>query len=256
MTGLEIIIAILGGFFAGCINVLAGSGSAITLTILIEVLGLPANIANGSNRLGVIAQSGTSSIIFYKHKLLNWKRSRLFVISGIIGAIFGTLTAVYISNEDFMKVFRYLLILIFLVILIKPSRWLEPNKADAAPAWLLILAFLAIGFYGGFIQMGMGIIFLAGMVLLAKYDLLESNAVKVLVTAIFTVFVIAIFQWKGLIDWKIGGTMAIGQVAGGYVMANFASRHPEAKVWAYRALILAVLIALVKVFELHRLVGF
>jgi hypothetical protein len=45
--------------------------------------------------------------------------------------------------------------------------------------------------------------------------------------------------------------MAIGQIAGGYVMANFASRHPEAKIWAYRALILAVLIAIVKVFDLH-----
>jgi uncharacterized membrane protein YfcA len=60
-------IAVLGGFVAGIINTLAGNGSAITLSILTEVIGLPGNLANGTNRVGVLMQgiAGTLSLIIY-----------------------------------------------------------------------------------------------------------------------------------------------------------------------------------------------
>ncbi|MEL6593423.1 MAG: sulfite exporter TauE/SafE family protein, partial [Bacteroidota bacterium] len=40
------------GVFTGIINTLAGSGSLITLPIFIFICGLPAPIANGTNRIG------------------------------------------------------------------------------------------------------------------------------------------------------------------------------------------------------------
>ena len=51
------LIAILGSALAGSINTLAGNGSAITLTILTEPIGLPGNLANGTNRIGIFTQS-------------------------------------------------------------------------------------------------------------------------------------------------------------------------------------------------------
>ena len=57
MEWYEYLIAILGGAFAGVINTLAGNGSAITLTILTELIGLPGNLANGTNRVGIFTQS-------------------------------------------------------------------------------------------------------------------------------------------------------------------------------------------------------
>jgi uncharacterized membrane protein YfcA len=62
---------------------------------------------------------------------------------------------------------------------------------------------LILGFYGGFIQMGMGIFFLAAMVLGAGYDIIRANAIKVLVVALFTVMAILNFEWRGLIDWRV-----------------------------------------------------
>ena len=43
------------GFFAGAINTVAGGGSNLTLPVLM-ILGLPADIANGSNRVAVMLQ--------------------------------------------------------------------------------------------------------------------------------------------------------------------------------------------------------
>lgn len=251
ISNIQIIIAIIGGLVAGFINTLAGNGSAITLTILTEVLGLPGNIANASNRVGVIFQSSISTYTFYKHDRLDLSRSKHIIIWTVIGAIIGVIAATQISNEQFMLVFKYLMLLMFIVILVKPSRWLISTQIDKKlPFYVSIPAFLALGFYGGFIQMGMGVVFLIVMVLIAKYSIIDSNAVKVFVVFLYTIIVIGIFQYKGLIDWRMGGIIAIGQGAGGYLAARYASRVKDANVWAYRLLIVIVVVALLRLFGL------
>ena len=53
---LELVILLAIGFLAGIVNTLAGGGSLFTLPILI-FLGLPPQIANGTNRVVIVAQS-------------------------------------------------------------------------------------------------------------------------------------------------------------------------------------------------------
>lgn len=245
----QYIIAIVGGLIAGCINTLAGNGSAITLTILTEVIGLPGNVANGTNRLGVIAQSSAASFAFYKNGKIDWPRSRLYVLLTTIGAIAGVFVAIWVSNEQFLQVFRYLMVVMLLVILVKPKRWLREVTVVSKPnLWIAVPAFLLLGFYGGFIQMGMGILFLAVMVLGAKWSLIDSNVIKSMIVAIYTIVVIAIFQWQGLIDWKVGSIIAIGQMTGGWLTANFASKYQEANIWAHRLLVVMVVVAILRLF--------
>jgi len=249
----HIIIAVLGGLVAGVLNTLAGSGSAITLTILTELMGLPGNTANGTNRVGVLAQGVTGSYTFYKNGKLNLERSKLVIFLIVLGAVLGVLAAVWVSNDQFIEVFRFLMVAMLFVILVKPKRWLQKSDPTKKVNYLLAIPmYLALGFYGGFIQMGMGVFFLATMVLVARYDLIEANAVKGFVVALYTALVVAIFQWKGLIDWRIGLTLASGQALGGWWAARFASRYPKADVWAYRLLVFVVIVAIVKLFNLHQ----
>jgi uncharacterized membrane protein YfcA len=246
-----ILIAIGGSFTAGLINTLAGNGSAITLTILTEVLGLPGNLANGTNRVGVFTQTAASTYGFYRNGRLDITGRKLHIACTLIGAIAGTILATLISNEQFRQVFRFLMVFMLLVILVKPARWLRETDQQAAPSkWIIIPAFLALGFYGGFIQMGMGIIFLAVTVLGARFSLLDANILKSFIIALFTIPVLIIFHMKGLIHWKFGLLMAIGQTAGGYLMAHYASRFPGANIWAYRLLIIMVILAIIKLFDL------
>ncbi len=245
------VIAIVGSFFAGAINTLAGSGSAITLTILTELIGLPPNIANGTNRIGVLTQSWAGSYAFYKNGKLHLEGSKRYIIPTVIGAILGVWAAVYVSNEQFKTVFSYLMVGMLFVILIKPKRWLRETDIKNPPSLLIAIPlFLALGFYGGFIQMGMGVFYLATMVLVAKYNIIDSNALKVFVVAIYTVVVVAIFQYKGMIDWSVGLLLAIGQTAGGWFTANYASKYKDADVWAYRLLVAVVIFGILKLFKL------
>ena len=247
----HIIIAIIGSFLAGGINTLAGNGSAITLTILTELLGLPGNTANATNRIGIFTQSAAGAYAFYRNGKLNIDRSWAYILFTSLGAVAGILVAVRVSNEQFISVFRFLMVLMLVVILVKPKRWLRETDTSSRPnLWVVVPVFLAIGFYGGFIQMGMGIFFLAAMVLGARYSLIDGNAVKIVVVGAYTLLAIIIFAWQGLVDWKIGLIFALGQTAGGYLTAHYASLYPRANVWAHRLLVAVVILAIVKLFDL------
>lgn len=248
------IIAIIGSAFAGFINTLAGNGSAITLTILTEVLQLPGNIANGTNRIGVLAQSSASTYAFYKNGKLDLTKGHqpIFFIS--LGAILGIFLAVWVSNEQFKQVFRVMMVVMLFSILIKPKRWLQKtNPHQKMNPWIGIPLFLALGFYAGFIQMGMGVLFLIITVLIAGYNIIDANVLKSAVVPLYTIVAIGIFHGQGLIDWKIGMIMAIGQTAGGWWTANFASKYPQADIWAYRVLVIVVIGALLNMFGVFKM---
>ncbi len=245
------VIAIAGSAIAGAINTLAGNGSAITLTILTEVLGLPPTLANGTNRVGVFTQSAASTFAFYRNGRLDLSHSKIYIAFTLIGAVAGALLATVVSNDQFRGVFRFLMVFMLLVTLVKPSRWLRETEAPANPnPWIAGPLFIGLGFYGGFIQMGMGIFFLAATVLGARFSLIDANVMKSVIVCFLTLIAIIIFQWRGLIDWKIGGLMAIGQTIGGYYTARFASRYPKANLWAYRLLIVMIIIAILMLFDL------
>jgi len=247
------VIAVGGGFLAGMINTLAGNGSAITLSIMTELLGLPPNIANGTNRVGVLTQSWASSISFIKNGKLDIKTSKWPIVFAVLGAVIGILVAVSVSNEQFRSVFKYILLLMLLLILIKPKRWLIEHSADPNMSlWITGPLFFALGFYGGFIQMGMGVLFLVTTVLILKYNLIRANALKTVVVAVYSVLAVLLFHWNGYIDWKVGLTIAVGQTIGGYVTAEFASKYPGIEIWAYRLLVVSIIAAILSVFGLFK----
>jgi uncharacterized protein len=56
MDYLQILLLVAVGIVAGMINILAGGGSLLTLPVLI-FLGLPPQVANGTNRIAIFAQN-------------------------------------------------------------------------------------------------------------------------------------------------------------------------------------------------------
>lgn len=249
METYQYLIAVGGGFLAGILNAIAGFGSVVTLSIMIEFMGMPANLANGTNRINMFTQTSMSSLAYFRQGKLNFSKCKLAVILSFVGAMFGVILALNISNEAFKEVFRYLLIVMFLAVLVNPKRWIHETDPDFKMSrWISVPLFLLLGFYGGFIQMGMGLFTLIVLVLIAKFNLVEANAIKVFIIALYTFVLIFVFNYKGLVDWKIGLTFAFGQGIGGYLAAHYASKYPKADVWIYRILILTVLVVILKSF--------
>lgn len=243
----DYIIVLLGGFFAGAINSLAGYGSIITLTILMDIVGLSPNVANGTNRVNVMANAFAGSLGYYRQGKMRLNRVWLIVFLVLIGAITGVYVATIISNEGFRNLYRVLVFLLAILILTKPKNWLiKESSQEKLNLWIAIPVFVSIGFYAGLIQAGSGLFMLAALVLLAKKELLEANAIKMFIILFYSVIVIAIFHYKGLIDWKAGAILAVAQAAGSYLTATYASRLPNANLWAYRLLIIIILVIIIR----------
>lgn len=248
LTPLQLSIAVVGGFLAGCINTLAGNGSAITLGILTEVIGLPGTSANATNRLGVLAQGGTSSWVFHRRGKLDARRDWLILASVFVGALAGVWVAARITDAQFDVVFKGLMVALLFVLLVKPKSWLREKPGQALPWFVTVPAYLLVGFYGGFIQMGMGVLFLAVLVLLSRLPMIEANAVKSFAVFLYTFAVLAFFAAKGLVHWEAALALATGQFAGGWVTAEFASRTKHAGRIAYWMLLILVVAILLRMF--------
>ena len=241
-------LAVGGSVVAGFINTLAGNGSAITLTVLTELLGLPPLVANGTNRVGALAASATSTATYARAGKLDWRRGARLMAPVVVGALAGGIAATQVSNEAFRGVFRWLLVALVVVVLVRPGRWLADAPAGRSwPRALVLVAGLAVGFYGGFIQMGFGPLFLAFAVLGAGYPLAEANAYKVAVVAAYTPVLLAAFAWAGQVDWRLGLLMAGGQAGAAFLTTRFAVASPLVGRVAYVTLVVVVVAAALRV---------
>ncbi len=226
MNWLDISVLISVGLVAGFINTLAGSGSLITLPVLM-FLGLSPTVANGTNRIAVLLQSLVGVTKFKQQKVFEWKEGTGVLIPAILGSLIGASIAVDIDKEIMREVIGFLLIFMFLMLLTKSDKWIkgQEKKVTGVKKVLQYIIFFLIGIYGGFIQAGVGFFLLAGLVLGSGFDLLKSNAVKLLVVAVFTPFALAIFIWHGQVDYLYGFVLAIGNVAGTLVAMRVALKY-------------------------------
>jgi uncharacterized membrane protein YfcA len=242
-------LLVVGSTVAGIINVLAGNGSAITLPLLSDILGLPIQVANGSNRLGILSQSLVGSSIYLKRYYAQIKPYWWLVTPACVGALIGSYTATQITPALFHSVYRYVLLVLLVSVLFKPERWLKPRSvALLLTPWLWIPVMCVIGFYGGFIQLGFGPLLLAALVPLGGIPMQLANGIKLVTVVAFTTLIIFVFARQGQIHWIFGLLVAFGQGIGGWLGARFGVRFSQADLWSYRLLVVIILSAIVHQF--------
>jgi uncharacterized membrane protein YfcA len=247
--------AIIGaGFVAGFINTLAGSGSLVTLPLLIFA-GLPANIANGTNRVAILLQNVVGISSFRRSGLLDVRGAVLLGIPAIAGSVIGAQIAVNLNEEIMRRTIGVIMVIMLFVIILRPKRWLkgELERLGDRPNLGQLLIFFVIGIYGGFIQAGVGIFLLAGLVLSVGYDLVRANAVKIGIVLLFTISALFVFIRNGQVDWTVGLILAVGNMLGAWVAAKIAVERGA--VWVRRLLIAVVVIAAANLLGLFDLIG-
>lgn len=244
------LVLLAAGFLAGIINTLAGNGSILTITALSVAAGLPVGMANGTNRVGVTFQVLVGLRTFLKSGKTNFKGVWKIAIPTILGSVLGAYAAVEVgkSNEIWLsRVIGGVMVFMLFLVLNNPKKWIEEdkNRKELALPWL-ILIFLAVGFYGGFIQAGVGVIMLVVLMSATSYELTNANAIKLLLTLLLNIPAFAIFIWSGQIEWIAGITLSVAQMIGAMWAAKFAIGHPKANYWIRAILIGIILIAIVR----------
>lgn len=215
------------GSMAGFINVMAGGGSSITLPILI-FLGLDSAMANGTNRIAVFIQNISAIISFRQEKFAQFKLSFKLSLLTLPGAIIGAIVAVKISNELFQKILGIVIIGIMVTILFpRLNKRNSVGDLESYNPWLLYPALFGIGFYGGFIQVGVGFIIMAVLLHIMKLNLVRVNMHKVFIVFVYTFPAILIFVFTKNVKWSYGLILAAGNAFGAWWSAKISVRKGE-----------------------------
>jgi uncharacterized membrane protein YfcA len=221
---LMICLMLVTGLISGFINTLAGGGSMLTLPALM-MLGMPADVANATNRVGVLMQSVAGAKGFSDQGKLD--KSAIFpvLLPTLVGALAGSLLASFLPVWVLKPVLLGSMMTMALVMVIRPQAVIpvdgaEPYKLADRPVAGLGL-FLA-GVYGGFVQAGVGFILIAALAGGLRYDLIRTNALKTLCTAAFSGVALAVFAMRGQVWWVPGLVLAVGSIAGAMASVRFA----------------------------------
>jgi len=219
MDYLNLILLFVVGAVAGFINVNAGGGSSLTLPTLI-FMGMDSAMANGTNRIALLLQNIFAVTSFRKNKFYQFKTSLSLAIFTLPGAIIGAFAATQVSHHLFQKILAVVLLFIVISMFLTSS---YKNQIQAKTShWLVYPAMFAIGFYGGFIQVGVGFLLMAALYHLLRVNLVMVNMHKVFIILIYTIPALIVFILTGNVAWKYGIALAAGNSIGGWWGAHAA----------------------------------
>lgn len=244
----------LVGAVAGFVNVMAGGGSLLTLPAMI-FLGFPPALANGTNRVGLIAQNVTAVASFRGLGFSDWRLSATLGLCAVPGAVAGALIAVRIDPLLFKQLLALVMVGVLVVTLRRPKRATHaadapgepPPDGDAGPGRarlaLAHVAMLAVGLYGGFVQAGVGFLLMAVLRGLLRLDLVRVNMHKVFVVGIYMVPSLIVFASSGQVRWIAGLVLAAGATTGALLATRLQVKRGEGPVRVVFALAVAAMAA-------------
>lgn len=256
MTLTQAIIILIAGIVAGFVNTVGGGGSLVSLPVLI-FMGLPSAIANGTNRVALMVQSLVAIGYFRRKGFFYPKLSVTLGVPAILGSIVGAKFAISLSDEMFNKILAVVMLVVLVLILWRPEKkFLKSEQENYSPLRLAAaaLVFFGVGFYGGFIQAGVGFIVIAALAVITGMSLVKINSLKVFVTAIYMLSSLLVFVYSGKVDWVLGLALAVGNGIGAYLGSIFTVSKGDQ--WIRAFLIVTVIVMSGKLLGLHKLFGF
>ena len=226
IAGMELIDAALvvgAGLVAGIVNAMAGGGSLLTVALLNVFVGLPGLVANGTNRVGVLVQNASSVASYRKEGVRGFRIAVPVLVPVIAGSLLGSLLVSSVTDETFERIFGILMVPLLFLSLRSPKN--VGSQINWHPVTTAVI-FFGIGLYGGAFQAGVGLLIVVALSR-SGLDLVNANAVKVVVILVLTTIAVPVFIVRGQVDWGFAVVLAIGFAAGGWIGARVAVRGGE-----------------------------
>ena len=215
-------ILVLVGCIVGVINTMAGGGSLITLPILI-FLGLPSNVANGTNRIGLIMTAFSANMGFKSKGVSTYPFNVYIGLFALIGSLIGAYIAVDINDKIFNRTLSVIMIIVIILILFSP-KILKGDLNERLSGKNLVVScfvFFFIGIYGGFVNAGIGFIIMLFLNLYNKMNLVRVNATKSVVILIYSIGAFLTFLFNDLVNFGYGFALGFGTLFGAWWSSRY-----------------------------------
>jgi len=216
----ELTLLLITGVATGFLNVMAGGGSMLSVPIMI-FLGVPSTIANATNRIAILPQNISAVWAFYRKGFSNFKLSFTLGLCTIPGTIIGANIASNVSSDQFNNILAIIMVIILIVMALPQPKTIQtgqsPSKNRMIAGHLLMVL---IGFWGGFIHIGVGFLLMPVLNRVMQLDLITTNAHKVMIVLCYTVVALIVFASQLELVWKYGIALGIGTWTGAWIAAN------------------------------------
>ena len=222
----SLVLLFFAGVAGGVIAVMAGGGASVILPTLI-CLGIDPTVANGTTRVAILFQNSSAIVSFRKQGFSELRTGLKLALLTLPGVLAGALVAVRVGDRLFEEILAVVLVFVCASFFLKPDSLGRLLGGEGRRKWVLYPAMVAIGFYGGFIQVGVGFLIMASLYHATGAALARINAHKVLIVLCYTVPAVLIFSLSGNISWFLGICLAAGNSAGGWLGASFSVRGGE-----------------------------
>jgi len=246
MSLIEVAALLALGGLAGFINVLSAGGSMLTLPLLM-FLGLPPQVANGTNRVAITLQSITAVGTFHRMGHGNLVVSLHLAVPAVLGSLLGAWVATWVNDA----IFEFVLVVAMIgasvfMLLPQPKLDTRPLTTDRLGP-VIYLAMFLIGVYGGFIQVGVGALFLVVLYRMLRIDLRQVNVFKVSIVLLYTLPALLIFAISDQVRWGMGLTLALGNITGAFiaVRVNLSNKGAQWVKWITLVMVAAILVRLI-----------
>ncbi len=215
------------GIVAGILNVIAGGGSLLTLPTMI-FMGLPEAVANGTNRVAILAQNVSAVSGFRKKGFSDFKLSFTLALASIPGAVLGAHMGALVRGDLFNRILAAVMVGVIVWMIVqersktsrtagKPETTPQPPGSSKTRLFWGHVGMVGVGFYGGFIQAGVGFLLMAVLHNVMRLDLVRVNMHKVFIVGTFTSVALIVYVMHGKIWWIPGICLAVGNSLGGWI---------------------------------------
>lgn len=237
----QLLVLAMLGLVAGVLNVVAGGGSLLTLPVMI-FMGIPEAIANGTNRIAILAQNVSAVSGFRRMGFSDFRLSFTLAMASIPGAVLGAHAGALIRGTVFNRILAVVMIGVIALTAVQqhsgrktPAQGgaeaddqapVSPTAARTRLFWGHV-GMAGVGFYGGFIQAGVGFLLMAVLHHVMRLDLVRVNMHKVFIVGAFTFAALIVFLAHGKIWWSTGLCLALGNSAGGWIGSHLSVRKGE-----------------------------
>lgn len=233
------------GLITGWVNTLAGAGGLVAIPTLL-FSGLSAHDANGTLRVAIIAQSVVGAGSFQRGGKLPGKALRSILPIVIAGGAVGAVIVTRLPGHVLEPIELGVLIVMAFGLLVKSS-WFVP-KVEEEPRPMNVGAVVGLfltGVYGGMVQAGVGLLLIAVLCGVMRFDLLRGNAIKMAATLAFNAVSLGIFIAAGQVEWRRAALLSLGTMGGSWFAVRFAMKRGQQAIrWVLIVAVLAAVTAL------------
>lgn len=218
---MTLFLLFLTGLFAGTVDAIAGGGGLITLPVLLS-LGLPPQVALGTNKLQGTMGTLIATHRYYRHGLISGKGLYQGVLFGAVGAFIGALAWQVLSGQFLGKIIPLLLCIILLYTIFSPRLGDHDHHPRMREPLFYIIFGFGLGFYDGFFGPGTGSFWVFALTFCLGYNLIKATAYTKLFNLNSSFIATLCFMLGGNIDYRFALCMAAGQIIGGRIGAHLA----------------------------------